>query len=162
MKIRRGFVSNSSSSSFVVALPKVPETVDELKNVLFGNEERYENPYDFSDRPVWYSTKKVAQTVFDDLMETGQATHSQLLDEIMYLRDGILYHDYENANGQADWDRYNVELRKVSLDMLEDLMDANEGCVLYVVDYSDDSVYGSALEHGKLFESIPHIRISKH
>ena len=45
MKIRNGFVSNSSSSSFVVAFDKKPETVEELKKLLFGEEEVYGNPH---------------------------------------------------------------------------------------------------------------------
>jgi hypothetical protein len=39
MKIRNGFVSNSSSSSFLVAFDKVPESLEEVKNIMFPNEE---------------------------------------------------------------------------------------------------------------------------
>ena len=35
MKTRIGFVSNSSSSSFVIALPKKPKTFGELYDMMF-------------------------------------------------------------------------------------------------------------------------------
>ena len=41
MKIRNGFVSNSSSSSFVVAFPKMPKDVQELKQILFWDQQSY-------------------------------------------------------------------------------------------------------------------------
>ncbi len=39
MKIRNGFVSNSSSSSFLVAFDKVPEKLEEVKNLMFPDKE---------------------------------------------------------------------------------------------------------------------------
>lgn len=39
MKIRNGFVSNSSSSSFLVPFDKVPESLEELKNLMFPDKE---------------------------------------------------------------------------------------------------------------------------
>jgi hypothetical protein len=39
MKIRNGFVSNSSSSSFILKLNKRVSSSDELKDVLFGDKE---------------------------------------------------------------------------------------------------------------------------
>lgn len=40
MKTRIGFVSNSSSSSFVVALPYKPETIEDLYSMLFGDSDK--------------------------------------------------------------------------------------------------------------------------
>lgn len=34
MKIRRGFISNSSSTSFLVNFPNIPNTVEELRELL--------------------------------------------------------------------------------------------------------------------------------
>jgi len=48
MKIRNGFVSNSSSSSFIVAVETMPNTPQELMDMLFG--------------------KDFAQTLFDHFM----------------------------------------------------------------------------------------------
>ena len=39
MKIRTGFVSNSSSSSFVVAFSHRPKSVKDLKEMMFGKQE---------------------------------------------------------------------------------------------------------------------------
>jgi len=158
MKTRRGFVSNSSSSSFVIALPKVPENADELQKLLFGNEKWYSNLYYKSSR---YDTKTVAQTVFNDL--NSQATHFQMLEVGLGGCDAsINYDDYEDVNGVVDWDRYQMELRKAGLEKLECLIEANEGCVFYVLEYSDSTSYGSALEQGDLFKAIPHIKINNH
>jgi hypothetical protein len=35
MKIRNGFVSNSSSSSFVVVFPKKPDSIEELNEGVY-------------------------------------------------------------------------------------------------------------------------------
>lgn len=46
MKKRNGFVSNSSSSSFLLFLDKIPESVEEVKALLFApSETAYLNPY---------------------------------------------------------------------------------------------------------------------
>lgn len=39
MKIRKGFVSNSSSTSFIVAFPKEMKSPDDIKEVLFDNKD---------------------------------------------------------------------------------------------------------------------------
>ena len=48
MKIRNGFVSNSSSSSFVVILPKEPIGFNDLKEFMFGKESGAINVYNYA------------------------------------------------------------------------------------------------------------------
>jgi hypothetical protein len=61
MKIRTGFVSNSSSSSFIVAFAKVPESQEELQQMLFGDDEK------FSIYGDTFLTADVAAVVWRDL-----------------------------------------------------------------------------------------------
>lgn len=52
MKIRQGFVSNSSSSSFVVGFYRKPKDVAELQQLLFQEDQIYPHPYDDEGIPV--------------------------------------------------------------------------------------------------------------
>lgn len=64
MKIRTGFVSNSSSSSFIFWFNNIPESKEEVRILLYG-----ENPPRFTTH--WdddaISTEQVASIVFDDI-----------------------------------------------------------------------------------------------
>lgn len=64
MKIRAGFVSNSSSSSFIVALKFKPETEDELHSMLFPDGATTVTTY-FSNETL--DSKEVAARVFKDI-----------------------------------------------------------------------------------------------
>ena len=64
MKIRNGFVSNSSSSSFILKFNKMPESADEVRKILYG-----ENPPEltgyYDDFAI--STKQVSEILFRDI-----------------------------------------------------------------------------------------------
>jgi hypothetical protein len=59
MKVRNGFVSNSSSSSFVVAFEKKP-TIEELTKMLYGDAEVIPDEY---RTDIVYSPEYLAETI---------------------------------------------------------------------------------------------------
>lgn len=81
-KIRSGFVSNSSSSSFIVTFDpdKVPVNSEELCEIIFPDVDQndFVNYYDKTE----YTHKDVADRLFEDLMTTKLPNHKELVDEI--------------------------------------------------------------------------------
>jgi len=69
MKIRNGFVSNSSSSSFVVAFPHKPNSVEEVYKMMFNTREGgVDHPYSsFDDLIEGMSHARISEKVWDDI-----------------------------------------------------------------------------------------------
>jgi hypothetical protein len=63
MKTRNGFVSNSSSSSFVVVWPHAPSSADDVHEMLFDHERKLEVVYERS-----LSSREVAGVVWEDFL----------------------------------------------------------------------------------------------
>jgi len=72
MKVRNGFVSNSSSSSFIVAWNKKPESVEEVKNILFGDAKTH-YMYDYTIGPTHIVLEHGG--VFDKLFNLRTSHH---------------------------------------------------------------------------------------
>jgi hypothetical protein len=116
MKIRNGFVSNSSSSSFIVAFKRLPETVEELKEMLFGDN----NFVSFYDEKA--SALEVASRVFNDLAK--QAKDLSVSEVIDRAASGVLYYDngsflsmLERNNSISWYEFYKEEEDKVDQQM---------------------------------------------
>lgn len=73
MKIRTGFVSNSSSSSFIVAFDKVPESSEEMMQQLFGPAAKNDEIVEVYDASA--TQEQIAERVFSDCVE--QKTNSR-------------------------------------------------------------------------------------
>ena len=79
MKTRQGFVSNSSSSSFIIGFDKRPKNAAELQKVMFpegGSQtvQMYDSPH--------YPADQVAATVFNDITGKRKLTKEQILEEL--------------------------------------------------------------------------------
>jgi len=102
MKIRNGFVSNSSSSSFLVAFPRKPKNINDVKEILFSpGQNDYPNPfvYGMDDKDTFWPVDQVAQIVWADIEEQdGETTDEQMLD---CIRDGW-FDGYEELPGHVD------------------------------------------------------------
>ena len=171
MKIRNGFVSNSSSSSFIVIFPTEPKSVDDVKNFLFDKEdEMYCKDY---------TVDQVAKTVWGDICDQKKNDYNIILKEFesghLNIDGAPEYSDfshitdfsqkvkaYKKANRKFANKVMNkfFNLRKLKL---KEIAKENIEESAYIFSYADeDGSYGSALEHGDLFSKLKHIRISKH
>jgi len=174
MKIRNGFVSNSSSSSFVVSFPKEPKSAEDVKRMLFDENETHYSGY-YSDN-LW-TIEQVAQTVWKDICDQIKNDYDLILDELK----GVSSYDDPEAPDLDDyweekkWDLHDIACEKYAKKKINEFFNTrknklkklnNEEYIdnaVYVFEYADDSgSYGSVLEHGDLFKKLKHIKISKH
>ena len=168
MKIRQGFVSNSSSSSFIVIFPRMPNSIDDVKEMLFGDKTKYYSPY--SDN-VW-DADKVSETVYCDIQGQDKNQIDDAIDILSsshgftVVKDGkynefecpIDYDSYQKTPGDwksMDHDAYNeacddwakkefekfYSLKKIRRDKLAKI-DGNDvsssGDIIYIFNYGDN------------------------
>jgi hypothetical protein len=112
MKIRTSFVSNSSSSSFVVIFPKRPETIEELFNIMFKDRSKQEvvRYYDSSTTLL-----EIIKNVF--LQLKGESASSE------EISDTIKYNCEYLGGGVEHQDDSEIESYKKEVSYLNELYD---------------------------------------
>jgi hypothetical protein len=189
MKIRRGFVSNSSSSSFIVAFPKKPTCEKDVEKMIFGDSKvGLLHPYN----KIAYAQGAVAETVYEDIKkQKKKLKKAELLDiiksgtfkgEPKYIFDyhgcreeeDVRYHvkcALAKKNGtvyktkdQLYQEKHEMQRHTAAMKLLQQFLDKGKCTdVIYHFNYSDnDGDYQSALEHGDVFDLLNHISISQH
>jgi len=179
MKIRNGFVSNSSSSSFVVSFPEKPKDVNDVKRMLFDADSKwFGNPYTHKK----YSVEQVSGTVWNDLIKQRPNSFKKIVKAI----GGGWFSEYDGLPGHADYDVFSVDglnskstedkirMREI-FKIMEDenyirayniarrFMSNNKKTFIYTFQYADENgEYFSTLEHGFLFKRLNYIVTSYH
>lgn len=169
MKIRNGFVSNSSSSSFVVAFSELPTSVEHLKKMMYGDLENDQDPYPEQHRQDSFSTLTIAKSVFNDIEDQKVNDKKNILEGFEGWLEGapdlqhtLTYFD-DKKKWQEEWDKYVKELDEHTSNYCNKFMEKNVGKFIYTFEYSDqDGEYGCMLEHGDIFRNVTHERISRH
>jgi len=178
MKTRPGFVSNSSSSSFVVAFPHIPKGVSGVHELLFKTDRT--GVVDYYEYET--STTKVAAQVWDDIykqLENFPRTTDYLRTEINgYSGDGswareriaeeagVPFDELAKLEGTARIlaDKFiaqhvDPEDDKVLLEFIDEHPDA----AVFVFTYADDDgEFFSIMEHGEIFHLLPHYQFGHH
>lgn len=169
MKIRNGFVSNSSSSSFLLMFKKIPKSREDVQSYIWPKISMIGNPYDSLE---CYPVSQAADAVWEQIKEQKPCTREYLISE---LSGG--WEPYEMAEkiiGKYDCDFTEVEKieyykKKEKLVKLEceklctELLKKYKKLKIYRVSFSDnDGPFNSTMEHGNVFKNIPNKQFSHH
>lgn len=161
MKVRNGFVSNSSSSSFIVAFPEKIEMREQLKQFIFGDAEFYEHPYADLYKIEGYPVDEVIDVVLAQLQEP--IDEFEIPNELLSgWIDEFPDFPYTGKYTDEDWKEYDRKRKQVAAKVAKDFVHNNEGSFYYLFEFGDDTTMGAALEHGDLFDALPYIHVSKH
>ena len=166
MKIRNGFVSNSSSSSFIVAFDKDPQSANELMMMMFEPDMKCG-----ADGISGCSFKQIAKTVYSDIEE--QRKSKEIFFNPMILLciemggdiDKIMDKFFPEVKN--NWDEECIIRDKLealqSNDYFFEFREKNKDKFIYKFSYADDcGNYESILEHGDIFNNLNHERESHH
>ena len=175
-KIRMGFVSNSSSSSFVIAVPKGTEpTFENLHRELYNvnSEIEFRTEYDWHDIVVNSHdvTKAIERKITKGRYDYGVDERivgpvENLADVVSSTADqhGEIYDKCKNLDGSTNWDLYHELVSKADEQEAARILTEFPNHDFYEVEFSDgNGAFECEVEHGPALRDLPNVfRFSHH
>jgi len=95
MKLRTGFVSNSSSSSFLVVFDKKPQSKKELRQMMFPDNKENDS-IEYCDRQL--PINDIVERVYKDINSNKKATEKDIVD-LYYSQLNFYISEYDHPYG---------------------------------------------------------------
>lgn len=167
MKIRSGFVSNSSSSSFILILDSIPQTTEELRNLLNLNNTNCYKEF----CKVEFTEEQYLERILKDIQNSSEMSEEELKEEFRHQayydpKVGVAVEKVWNAQNKTD----SIELQliadqlveRIANKMLDDFKRSYPNKHVRKITYCDNNgEFEASIEHGDLFR-VAHIRINNH
>lgn len=169
MKIKSDFVTNSSSSSFIVFFPKVINTIEDLSEFIKRKDFQkiiFEDIKNQQALKVSSGSKRVFKTVVETIT-SGYVSEVDMwnYDKTFCAENGITRQELrENPQWLAQmYNEQEILRTQISQEIAANLLIKHKGEYVYIFHYSDedDGIF-SALEHENNWGGLPYKAVSHH
>jgi len=169
MKIRMGFVSNSSSSCFIVAFDKNPKNHIELHNMLYGEKvvqielDNYEHSLHNSMEISAFVFALMADQTCNDVKVLKEKLEGASDYDFKELKS-VNMNNFKTIEGKTDWHMYDKEHKKQIDKLYKSFKGKLKNKFMYVFDFGNEVGTGlhANLEHSDVFDKVKYWKINHH